>query len=110
MGRRRGSPSALGAAPFPPVVLCAVLGRGEQSSTGWARASARRRAKALRPTRGQERQASGVDHELDPVARLDPDPVGGSGDEGAGALDWADEELVGAASLDGARLELDPGA
>jgi hypothetical protein len=58
----------------------------------------------------KERQASGVDHELDPVACLDPDPVGRSGDEGAGALDWADEELVGATSVDGARLELDPGA
>lgn len=60
--------------------------------------------------RVEERQASGVDDELDPVARRDTDSVGRSGDEGAGVVDPADEELVDAAGVDGVRLELDPDA
>jgi hypothetical protein len=74
MGRRRGSRSALGAAPFPRVVLCAVLGRGERSWTGW-RGPRLGAVPERRARHGvKERQASGVDHELDPVACLDPDP------------------------------------
>jgi hypothetical protein len=96
--------------PVPRVVLYAVLSGGERSST-----VGRRSQLGAVPERGarrrvKERQVSGVDHELDLVARLDRAPVGRSGDEGAGALDCADEELVGATSLDGVGLELDAGA